>query len=104
MQSNRRGACEVDNDVGNCMAKLEREVLNWMHTYRAWDERKHPAILQYIKDIREHCSELHEPGGLTVAAISMELHRLDTNLRDAEVNIRIAELQRALSVDARGRS
>lgn len=87
---------KVDKGIADCMDNLEQEVLDWMTSCQAWDERKHAAILQFIRDIKEHCVGLNAPGAITISAINVELHRLEIKVNNPGVNARIAELQLAL--------
>lgn len=75
---------------------LQQEVQNWMNTFNAWDERKHPAILQFLKDIYAHCADFNSPAGVPLLVIKMELDRLDNKIADPTVHVQVEELKKAL--------
>lgn len=94
----RRRASEfnVPEEVLASVSALQQEVQNWMSTSKAWDERKHPAILQFLKDIYVHCVNLNSRSGATLSVIKMELDRLDKKIADPTVHVQVEELKKAL--------
>ena len=89
---------DVSSEIYTCMAELEQEVYRWMNTFDAWDERKHPAIMQFLSDINGHCRDLYSPGGITLSVIMIELDRLSKKLDSPKVSSRVEELKKALDV------
>lgn len=89
----------VSREVITCIIELEQEVFSWMETFDAWDERKHPAIIQFLGDISSHCRELHLPGGITLTVIMMELDRLSNKLASPKVSSRVEALKKALNAE-----
>jgi hypothetical protein len=75
-----------------------------METFDAWDERRHPAIIQFLSDISGHCRELHSPGGITLSVVIMELDRLSSKIANPRVISRVDGLKKTLNADLSGKT
>lgn len=84
-------------DVPPALDALEESVLAWMKTSAAWDQRKHPTIFQFLRDIRLHTTAICCPGNVSTTILNLELDRLGNKVCCSDVDARIGDLRRDLS-------
>ncbi|WP_322534539.1 hypothetical protein SR858_09850 [Duganella zoogloeoides] len=68
-----------------------------MKTPAAWDERKHPTIVQFLRDIRRHTIGICGAGDVSLTILNLELDRLAKKVCCTDVDARIDDLRHALS-------
>ena len=90
------------DDLPRAVDALEEEVLAWMQSPLAWNERNHATIIQFLSDIRAHVSAVCGTGGVSPKILNLELDRLNKKVRDAVVGRRIDELRHILTVTSAG--
>lgn len=85
------------SDLRQSVDALEAEVVRWMTTYAAWDERKHATIIQSLRDIRVHATGICGPSVVSLKILNLELDRLSKKVESEAVDERIAVLRAALA-------
>lgn len=80
-----------------CLSEIKKQVSLWIRSHHAWDQRKHPAIQQFLCDIEAHCLGSEPPGGVPLLVITMELDRLSRKIVDLKVDEAIGHLKAALT-------
>lgn len=80
-------------DLPRSFLILEEAVLHWLSTYAAWDQRKHPIILQFLFDMRQYVQEVCHGSGSAGTIVELELDRLSKKVRDPNIDACILELR-----------
>lgn len=78
------------------IATLDNGVDAWLRTPAAWDQRTHPAIRQYLRDIHDHVAAFELKGQLSPQVVTAEARRLGRLVSDARVDAQIEALIEAL--------
>ena len=73
----------------DAIATLDSGVEAWLHSPAAWDQRIHPAIRQYLRDIHDHVAALELKRQLSPQVVSAEARRLGRLVNDAGVDAQI---------------
>ncbi|MET0264128.1 MAG: hypothetical protein ABW202_00805 [Duganella sp.] len=91
-------------DLAECRAAvfcavtaLDDEVAAWLTTSAAWDQRTHPSIKQFLRDIREYAVALERGGKVSPNIIFATAIRLGAKVHDQAVDARLEALREALS-------
>jgi len=71
--------------------------LAWMKTSAAWDQRKHPTILQFLRDIRLYTTAICAAGNVSPTILNLELDRLSKKVGCPVIDEKINDLRRDLS-------
>jgi hypothetical protein len=91
-----QGECLLDG-VPRSLDALDEAVLAWMKTSAAWDRRKHPTILQFLRDIRLYTTAICATGNVSPTILNLELDRLRKKVSCPVIDEKIDDLRRDIS-------
>lgn len=96
-ESNPRDLAACRAAVFSAVSALDDEVAAWLTTPAAWDQRTHPSIKQFLRDIREYVAALERGGKVSPNIIFATAARLGAKVHDQAVDARLHTLREALS-------
>lgn len=87
--------------VFGAIAALEEGVGIWLTTPAAWDQRTHPSIRQFLRDIREYVTALERGGRVSPNIIYAAAERLATKINNPHIDELVHALRQALAAYVR---
>jgi hypothetical protein len=83
------------------ISALEEGVDLWLTTPAAWDQRTHPSIRQFLRDIREYVSALQRGGRVSPNIIYAAAERLATRINHPHIDELVHALRQSLAAYVR---